>query len=174
MITFFFLVTVFYRLELPLLMCTKSLWMVEIQCYLRLPRWCSLIIFFVFYKSFYITLGTRGFFSRATRSFVVRKADSSSAEGRRHERRSFPRGHFLRLNRNRKPRMKSLCHPGYFYISQSREACCKLWLLFNASVTSELSLVFIRSDCDLWRRSSDLSCCSNNMETCLLKLINNS
>ena len=167
MITFFFFVTVFYRLELPLLMCTKSLWMVEIQCYLRLPRWCSLIIFFVFYKSFYITLGTRGFFSRATRSFVVRrptrlrpKAEDTSGE-------VFRGGHFLRLNRNRKPRIKSLWHPGYFYISQSREACCKLWLLFNASVTSELSLVFIRSDCDLWRRSSDLSCCSNNMETCL-------
>ena len=30
---------------------------------------------------------------------------------RRHERRSA--GHFLRLNRNRKPRMKSLWHPGY-------------------------------------------------------------
>ena len=38
--------------------------------------------------------------------------------------------------------MKSLWHLGYFYISQNREACCKLWLLFNASVTSEkLSLV---------------------------------
>ena len=80
MITFFFLVTVFYRLELPLLMCTKSLLMVEIQCYLRLPRWCSLIIFFVFYKSFYITLGTRGFFSRATRSFVVRRPKTRAAK----------------------------------------------------------------------------------------------
>ena len=48
------------------------------------------------------TLGTRGFFSRATGSFV------SSAEGRRHERRRL-----LRLDRNRKPRMKSLWHPGY-------------------------------------------------------------
>ena len=57
------------------------------------------------------TLGARGFFSRATGSFV------SSAEGQIHERRSgenkaFRAGHFLRLDRNRKPRMKSLWHPG--------------------------------------------------------------
>ena len=40
-----------------------------------------------------------GFFSRATRSFV----------GRRQKTRV---GHFLILDRNRKPRMKSLWHPG--------------------------------------------------------------
>ena len=145
-------------------MFTKSLWMVEIQCYLRLPRWCSLIIYVVFCKSFYITLGTRGF-SRVRRgAFVVhrptrprQKAEDTSGE-------VFRWCDFLRLNRNRKPRMKSLRHLGYFYISQSREACCKLWLLFNASVTSEeLSLVFIRSGCDRWRKSSDLSCCSDSL-----------
>ena len=46
------------------------------------------------------------FFSCATGSFV------SSAEGRRH-------GHFLRLDRDRKPRMKSLWHPGYFQFQWS-------------------------------------------------------
>ena len=51
------------------------------------------------------TQGTRGIFSRASGSFV------SSTTGRRHERRSRA-GHFLRLDRNRKPRMKSLWHPG--------------------------------------------------------------
>ena len=128
---------------------------------------CSLIKFVVFCKSFYSTLGTRGFFSRATRGFVghrsIRlrpKAEDTSGE-------VFRGRHILRLSRNRKPRMKSLWHPGYFYISQSREACCKLWLLFNASVTSELSLVFIRSGCDHWRKSSDLSCCSDHVETSL-------
>ena len=49
-----------------------------------------------------LTLGTRGFFSPASRGFV------SSAEGRRHERQSY-----LRLDQNRKPRMKSLWHPGH-------------------------------------------------------------
>ena len=43
-------------------------------------------------------LGTRVFFSRATGSFV------SSASGRKVSRGS--------LDRNRKPRIKSLCHPG--------------------------------------------------------------
>ena len=141
-------------------MCTKSLWMVEIQCYLRLPRWCSLITFVVFCKSFYITLGTRGFFLACDEELRRPQAEDTSGE-------VFRGCHFLRLNRNRKPRMKSLWHLGYFYISQSREACCKLWLLFNTSVTSQLSLVFIRSDCDHWRRSSDLSCCSNHMENSL-------
>ena len=46
------------------------------------------------------TLGTRGFLSRASGCFAL------SAAGRIHE------GHFLRLERNRKPRMKSLWHPG--------------------------------------------------------------
>ena len=49
------------------------------------------------------TLCTRGFFSRATGSFV--SADDTSGD---------TAGHFLRLGRNRKPRMKILWHPGYY------------------------------------------------------------
>ena len=56
-----------------------------------------------------LTLGTRGVFSRATESFV-------SSAGSRHVfvRRPKTRGagHFIRLDRNRKPRMKSLWHQG--------------------------------------------------------------
>ena len=56
-----------------------------------------------------LTLGTRGVFSRATESFV-------SSAGSRHvfDRRPKTRGagHFIRLDRNRKPRMKSLWHQG--------------------------------------------------------------
>ena len=44
-------------------------------------------------------------------SRVRRGASFFSAAGRRHERRSA--SHFLRLDRDRKPRMKSLWHPGY-------------------------------------------------------------
>ena len=58
-------------------------------------------------------------FSRVRRgaSFRRPQADTCSAKGRRHERRSgenkaFCAGHFLRLDRNRKPRMKRLWHPG--------------------------------------------------------------
>ena len=51
------------------------------------------------------TLGTTGIFSRATRS-------SASVVGRLFFCRRPSAGHFLRLNRNRKPRMKSLWHPG--------------------------------------------------------------
>ena len=58
----------------------------------------------------HITLGTTGCFSRGTGSFVL------SAEGRRHERRSFSRGSLFKTDRNRKPRMKSLWHPGYSHI----------------------------------------------------------
>ena len=47
-----------------------------------------------------LTLGTRGFFSRATRSFVGHRPKTRA-------------GHFLRLDRNWKPRMKSLWNPGY-------------------------------------------------------------
>ena len=46
------------------------------------------------------TLGTRGFFSRATRSWSRRPEANTSS------------GHFLILDRNRKPRMKSLWNPG--------------------------------------------------------------
>ena len=56
-----------------------------------------------------LTLATRGVFSRATESFV-------SSAGSRHvfDRRPKTRGagHFIRLDRNRKPRMKSLWHQG--------------------------------------------------------------
>ena len=52
-------------------------------------------------------------------SFRRPQADTCSAKGRRLERRSckkkplaFSAGHFLRLDRNRKPRMESLWHPG--------------------------------------------------------------
>lgn len=58
-----------------------------------------------------------------------------------------------------------------FCISQSRKACCSMWLPFNASVTSELSLVFIRSSCDRWRKSSGLSCCSDHAIEIPLKSI---
>ena len=49
-------------------------------------------------------------------SFCRPQADTCSAEGRRHERRSFPRGSLFKTDRNRKPRMKSLWHPGYSHI----------------------------------------------------------
>ena len=58
----------------------------------------------------HITLGTRDCFSCATGSFVL------SAEGRSHERRSFSRGSPFKTDWNRKPRMKSLWHPGYSHI----------------------------------------------------------
>ena len=65
------------------------------------------------------TLGTRGFFSRATGSFVS-SATGREVFGRRPKTRAakprektFRVGHFLRLDRNGKPRMKSLWHPGY-------------------------------------------------------------
>ena len=49
-------------------------------------------------------------------SFCRPQADTCSAEGRRHEWRSFPRGSLFKTDRNRKPRMKSLWHPGYSHI----------------------------------------------------------
>ena len=51
------------------------------------------------------TLGTRVFFSRVRRgaSFYRSKAEDTSGE-------VFRAGHFLRLDRNRKPRMNSLWH----------------------------------------------------------------
>ena len=42
---------------------------------------------------------------------VFSRVRRGASLGRRHERRSA--GHFLRPHRNRKPRMKSLWHPGY-------------------------------------------------------------
>ena len=47
------------------------------------------------------TLGTRYFFLACDEELRRLQADTSSAED------------FLRLERNRKPRMKSLWHPGY-------------------------------------------------------------
>ena len=52
-----------------------------------------------------LTLGTRGIFSRATGSFVS-SAGGRHVFGRRPKTR--PAGHFLRLEQNRKPRMKPL------------------------------------------------------------------
>ena len=49
------------------------------------------------------TLVPEIFFSRVTRSFVGLRPKTRASK---------PRGHFLRLHRNRKPRMKSLWHPG--------------------------------------------------------------
>ena len=57
------------------------------------------------------TLGTRGFFSRATGSFVS-SAAGGHVFGRRPKARAVLEGHFLRLDRNRKLRMKSLRYPG--------------------------------------------------------------
>ena len=48
------------------------------------------------------TLGTRSFFSRVTITFA-----------RLWRPKTRERGYFLRLNQDRKPRMKSLWHPGY-------------------------------------------------------------
>ena len=52
------------------------------------------------------SLGTRGFFPPATRSLVWSTRLRPKAE-------NTSGGHFLRLDRNRKARMKSLWHPGY-------------------------------------------------------------
>ena len=53
--------------------------------------------------------GYQRFFSRASGSFVL-SAAGRQVFGQRPKKRA---GHFLRLDRNRKPRMKSLWHPGY-------------------------------------------------------------
>ena len=50
------------------------------------------------------TQGTRGFFSCATRSFVGHRPTRLRPK-------TFRVGHFLRLDRNRKPRLKSLWNP---------------------------------------------------------------
>ena len=69
-----------------------------------------------------VTLGTRGFFSRATESFVS-SAAGRHVFGRRPKTTSGGAGHFLRLDRNRKPRMKSLWHPGYRRVFCGQEHC---------------------------------------------------
>ena len=70
------------------------------------------------------TLGTSGFFSRATRSFVSRRPKTRAAKPREKNFGTqgitllalnvnfFSHGLLLRLSWNRKPRMKSLWHPG--------------------------------------------------------------
>ena len=58
------------------------------------------------------TLGTRGFFSRAMRSFVGRRPTILRPKAEDTRGKTFRAGHFLRLDRNRKPRMKSLWHSG--------------------------------------------------------------
>ena len=64
-----------------------------------------------------VILGIRGFFSRATRSLVGRrptrlraKAEDTSGEATRKN-----PDHYLRLDRNRKPRMRSLWQLQYYY-----------------------------------------------------------
>ena len=64
-----------------------------------------------------VILGIRGFFSRATRSLVGRrptrlraKAEDKSGEATRKN-----PDHYLRLDRNRKPRMRSLWQLQYYY-----------------------------------------------------------
>ena len=47
-------------------------------------------------------------------SFCGPQVDTCSAEGRRHERRSFSLGSLFKTDLNRKPRMTSLWHPGYY------------------------------------------------------------
>ena len=58
------------------------------------------------------TLGTRDFFLACDEELRRPQADTSSAFSRRNERRSREVTFFKRLHRNRKPRMKSLWHPG--------------------------------------------------------------
>ena len=65
------------------------------------------------------SLGTRGFFSCATGSFVSSAAGrhvfgrSPKTRAAKPREKTFRAGHFLRLDRNRKPRLKSLWHPHY-------------------------------------------------------------
>ena len=58
-------------------------------------------------------------FSRVRRGASFFSAAGRHVFGRRHERRSA--SHFLRLDRNRKPRMKSLWHPGYTFSYSTRK-----------------------------------------------------
>ena len=57
-------------------------------------------------------MGTRDFISRVTRSFVGRRPTRLERRSREKKLFAFRAGHFLRLDRNWKPRMKSLWHPG--------------------------------------------------------------
>ena len=54
------------------------------------------------------TLGTRDLFSRATRSFRRVSAAGRHVFGRRPKKREKSRGSLIRLDRNRKPRMKKV------------------------------------------------------------------
>ena len=84
------------------------------------------------------TLGTTGFFSRATGSFVSSAAGrhvfgrSPKTRAAKPREKTFRAGHFLRLDRNRKPRMKSLWHPewdGCLFINKT--SSIRRWLLDN-------------------------------------------
>ena len=73
--------------------------------------------------------GYQRFFLACDEELRRPQADTSSAFGRRHERRSrekksFRTGHFLRLDRNRKPRMKSLWHPRHSFSRNKEEKKC--------------------------------------------------
>ena len=77
-----------------------------------------------------VTMGTRGFFSRASGNFV------SSISRRLFACRA---GHFLRLDRNRKPRMKSLWQPEYGNVGSSPplpepDACHVHFVFHNGTV----------------------------------------
>ena len=79
--------------------------------------YCRINALFLKRRPIFLYRGFQRFFSRVRRgaSFRRPQTDTCSAEGRRHERRSREKkstGHFLILDRNRKPRMKSLWEVG--------------------------------------------------------------
>ena len=77
------------------------------------------------------TLGTRGFFSRATGSFVLSAEGWTDTIGKaaRKNLEAFRVCQFLRLARNQKPCMKSLWHPERLYEQVG-------YLTFSGSSTS--------------------------------------
>ena len=72
------------------------------------------------------TLGTRGFSSRAMRSFVGSRPTLLRPKTRaaKPQEKTFRAGHFLRLDQNRKPRMKSLWHPGQDFTAVKVKTGC--------------------------------------------------
>ena len=62
-----------------------------------------------------VILGIRGFFSRATRSLVGRHVFGRRPKTRAAKQREKTRITILRLDRNRKPRMRSLWQLQYYY-----------------------------------------------------------
>ena len=77
------------------------------------------------------TLGTRGFFSCVMGSFVLSAEGwtDTSGEAARKNLEAFRAFHFLRLDQNRKLRMKSLWHPERLYEQVG-------YLTFSGSSTS--------------------------------------